>query len=44
MQGLQDGHPIKGIYVAGDCASYQDKQGFMPQIVQAASSPRTPPR
>ncbi len=36
MQGLQDGQPIKGIYVAGDCASYQDKQGFMPQIVQAA--------
>ncbi len=36
MQGLQDGHPIQGIYVVGDCASYQDKQGFMPQIVQAA--------
>ena len=36
MQGLQDGQPIEGIYVAGDCASYHDAKGFMPQIVQAA--------
>ena len=36
MQGLQEGEPIDGIYVAGDCASYQDAKGFMPQIVQAA--------
>ena len=36
MQGLQNGEPIEGIYVAGDCASYQDAKGFMPQIVQAA--------
>jgi NADH dehydrogenase len=36
MQGLQNGEPIDGIYVAGDCASYQDAKGFMPQIVQAA--------
>ncbi len=36
MQGLQDGEPIDGIYVAGDCAFYEDAKGFMPQIVQAA--------
>ena len=36
MQGLQDGQPLEGIYVAGDCAFYQDAKGFMPQIVQAA--------
>ena len=36
MQGLQDGQPIEGIYVAGDCAFYEDAKGFMPQIVQAA--------
>lgn len=36
MQGLQNNEPLPGIYVAGDCASYQDEKGFMPQIVQAA--------
>ncbi|MEA4871127.1 MAG: NAD(P)/FAD-dependent oxidoreductase [Christensenella sp.] len=36
MQGLQDGQPLEGIYVAGDCAFYEDAKGFMPQIVQAA--------
>lgn len=36
MQGLQDGEPIDGIYVVGDCAFYEDAKGFMPQIVQAA--------
>ena len=36
MQGLQNGEPVEGVYVAGDCASYQDEKGFMPQIVQAA--------
>ena len=36
MQGLQNGEPVEGVYVAGDCASYQDAKGFMPQIVQAA--------
>ena len=36
MQGLQDGQPLEGVYVAGDCAFYQDAKGFMPQIVQAA--------
>ena len=36
MQGLQDGQPVENVYVAGDCALYQDDKGYMPQIVQAA--------
>ena len=36
MQGLQDDKPFKGIYVVGDCAFYEDCDGMMPQIVQAA--------
>ncbi len=36
MQALNQGKPAAGIYAAGDCAFYQDKDGVMPQIVEAA--------
>jgi NADH dehydrogenase len=36
MQALQDGKPFPGVYVAGDCAFYEDEDGMMPQIVEAA--------
>ena len=36
MQGLQDGQPLESVYVAGDCAFYEDAKGSLPQIVQAA--------
>lgn len=36
MQALTDGKPHKDIYIAGDCAFYEDQDGVMPQIVEAA--------
>jgi len=36
MQALTDGEPHKDIYIAGDSAYYEDKDGVMPQIVEAA--------
>ncbi|MEX1378361.1 MAG: FAD-dependent oxidoreductase [Eubacteriales bacterium] len=36
MQALNEGKPCDGIYAAGDCAFYQDEDGVMPQIVEAA--------
>ena len=36
MQALTDGEPHKDIYIAGDSAYYEDEDGVMPQIVEAA--------
>jgi NADH:ubiquinone reductase (H+-translocating) len=37
MQALEGGKPFEGVYIAGDCAFYEDeKDGMMPQIVEAA--------
>jgi len=36
METLQNGKPFKGVYAIGDCAFYEDEDGLMPQIVEAA--------
>ena len=36
MQALREGKPFPGVYVAGDCVFYEDEDGVLPQIVEAA--------
>ncbi len=36
MQALNAGEATEGIYAVGDCAFYEDENGIMPQIVEAA--------
>ena len=36
MQAMTDGKPHEDIYIAGDSAYYEDENGVMPQIVEAA--------
>ncbi|MFZ7131405.1 MAG: NAD(P)/FAD-dependent oxidoreductase [Eubacteriales bacterium] len=36
MQPIKDGNVVPGIFVVGDSAAYQDEDGPLPQIVEAA--------